>query len=140
MNAYPEDFSFEYRWQLGSVPPPYYYEYTIQVNADGSGGIELLPDYPMHHPVMRTASLSLNRDTLEYLFDEMQKAGLFENTCQLVDNNWIGGSKSTLVVHALGKDYRVPYSISSADMRRLESVFLAIQELIPSQLLNGLPG
>lgn len=140
MLGYPDDFSFKYNWQMGSVPPPYYYEYTIQVNSDGSGQVELLPDYPMHHPGKRTAALNLDRKTMEYLFKEMSEAGLFEINCPEIDPNWTGGSQSALNVHAWGKDYNVPFSISSADRLRVEPVFLAIQELLPSQLLKGLPG
>ncbi len=138
MNSYPEDFSFRFRWQMGSVPPPYYYEYTIHVNADGTGDIELLPDYPQNHPQKRTAPLHLNKTTLSYLFEEMQTANLFDKDWTEVDPNWISGNHAALDVHAWGKDFLVPYSISSADARRMEPVFLAIQELIPPQLLNGL--
>jgi hypothetical protein len=140
MNLYPEDFSFRFRWQMGNVPPPYYYEYTIRVSADGTGDIELLPDYPQHHPQKRTAPLHLNKTTLVYLFEEMQTASLFEKDCVEVESNWIGGSQAALDIHAWGKDFHVPYSVSSADAHRLEPVFQAIQELIPSQLLNGLLG
>jgi hypothetical protein len=140
MNSYPDDFSFTYRWKLGSVPPPYYYEYTIRVKEDGTGDIELLPDYPEHHPQKRTAPMRLNKTTLKFLFEEMQSAGLFEKACAEVESNWIGGSQASLDVRAWGKDFHVPFSISSADTRRLEPVFLAIQELIPPHLLNGLPG
>jgi hypothetical protein len=140
MTSYPDDFSFRFRWQLGSVPPPYYYEYTIKINADGTGDIELLPDYPQHHPQKRTAPLRLNKTTINYLFEEMQSAGLFENVCPEVESNWTGGSQASLDVHAWGKEYHVPYSISSADLHRMEPVYLAIQELIPAQMLKGLPG
>jgi len=140
MNSYPQDFSFQFRWHMGSVPPPYYYEYTIRVNPDGTGSIDLLPDYPQNHPQKRTAPLRLEQSMLEYLFQEMKTAGLFDKACVEVDSNWIGGSQAALDVNAWGKDYHVPFSISSADTQRLEPVFLAIQELIPSQLLNGLPG
>jgi hypothetical protein len=140
LNSYPEDFSFRFRWQMGSVPPPYYYEYTITIEADGSGNIELLPDYPQNRPQKRTAPLRLNKTIISSLFEEMQTAGLFEKVCAEVESNWTGGSQASLDVHAWGKDFHVPYSISSSDMQRLEPVFLSIQEFVPTQLLNGLPG
>jgi len=140
MVGFPEDFSFTYRWQMGSVPPPYYYEYTVQVNPDGAGTIELLPDYPVHHPEKRVVTIRLDTKTMGTLYEEMQNAGVFDQPFQLVDTNWLGGSKSSLDVHAEEKDFHVPSAISSADARRLEPVYLAIQELLPSQLLSGLPG
>lgn len=140
MSTYPDDFSFTYRWKMGSVPPPYYYEYTIRVNNDGSGDVSLLPDYPENHPQKRSASLRLNKSTLVFLFEEMQSAGLFEKEFPEVDSNWFEGSRAALTVQAWGKDFHVPFAISSADNHRLEPVFLAIQELIPPHLLNGLPG
>jgi hypothetical protein len=140
MNSYPEDFTFRFRWQLGNVPPPYYYEYTITIKADGSGDIELLPDYPQNHPEKRQAPLHLNKTTLSYLFEEMQTASLFDKACLEVESNWTGGSRASLDVQAWGKNFHVPYSISSMDAQRMDPVYLAIQELIPNQLLNGLPG
>jgi hypothetical protein len=140
MSSYPEDFAFRFRWQMGSVPPPYYYEYTITVTADGTGSIELLPDYPQNHPQKRNSTLRLTKTILTNLFEEMQSAGLFEKISLEVESNWTGGSQATLDVHAWDKDFHIPYSISSIDAQRMEPVFLAIQELIPSQLLNGLPG
>jgi hypothetical protein len=140
MVGYPEDFSFSYRWQMGSVPPPYYYEYTVQVNPDGGGTIELLPDYPMHHPEKRVISIQLDSKKMEKLFEEMQNAGIFDQPFHLVDSSWLGGSRSSLDVRADGQDFHIPAAISSADSRRLDPVFLAIQELLPSQLLSGLPG
>lgn len=140
MAVIPEEFSFEYQWQMGSVPPPYYYEYSIKVEANGAGAVELLPDYPMHHPVPRTLEINVGHFSLECLYIEMTKDELFEKECRGVDSNWGGESLSSLVVRAWGKEYKVPSLISSADRRRLEPVFLAIRELIPSQFLYGFPG
>jgi len=140
MAVIPEDFSFEYQWQMGSVPPPYYYEYSVKVDTNGSGVVELLPDYPMHHPVPRTVEINVGHSTLECLYMEMTKVELFEKECRVVDSDWVGGSLSSLVVRAWGKEYKVPSFISSADTRRLEPLFLAIRGLIPSQILYGFPG
>jgi len=42
----PADFSLRYAWREGSLPPPYHYAYRITLAADGSGAMQLVPDYP----------------------------------------------------------------------------------------------
>ena len=45
LDTRPADFNVIYEWQEGSLPPPYHYEYTITIKADGQGQIVMIPDY-----------------------------------------------------------------------------------------------
>ena len=46
MQSRPEDFTLQYDWCAGSMPPPYHYEYTIRIGPDLQGEIVFHPDYP----------------------------------------------------------------------------------------------
>lgn len=49
----PEDFRLVYEWRAGTYPPPYHYEYVIQVGPGDSGEITFWPDYPGENVVPR---------------------------------------------------------------------------------------
>ena len=41
-----EPFTITYRWCEGTVPPPDYYEFAIQIGPENEGQIRFSPDYP----------------------------------------------------------------------------------------------
>lgn len=72
----PGDFSVAYHWENGSLPPPNHYEYTIMIEADGSGQMTLIPDYPGGDVPVWEERFTLSAAQLDALYATLQAHGL----------------------------------------------------------------
>lgn len=61
-----EIVSICYHWTAGSLPPPGYYEYTIEISATGAV-LDFLPDYAQHFPPRWVECFPLPAGTLSAL-------------------------------------------------------------------------
>ena len=46
----PDDFQVQYYWEVGSLPPPYFYAYTITLGPEAKGEIRFMPGYSNDDP------------------------------------------------------------------------------------------
>lgn len=128
--ACPNDFSIEYSWQSGSVPPPYYYEYTVTIHSDGRGWVTLLPDYPQNHPQPRRAEFFIAQKDFQRLWETMHASGLFEHGWKPAQPGGpIGGEAACLTIRRGSEVIQVPYLLSMVDGLRFAPVYEAIRDL-----------
>jgi hypothetical protein len=64
-----------YRWQEGSCPPPYHYDYTIRVGPGLHGEIKYRPDYGFNDPPVWNESFNPSARQLASLSDLMHAKG-----------------------------------------------------------------
>src|SRR5690242_15643215 len=64
----PADFTASYHWAEGSLPPPFHYEYTIDVAADGTVTLTYVPDYPNEGVPEWVETVSLDAAQLDALY------------------------------------------------------------------------
>ncbi|HMP41352.1 MAG TPA: hypothetical protein PKA05_13295, partial [Roseiflexaceae bacterium] len=64
----PADFALVYQWREGSLPPPYHYEYDIELQPSGLGEIRMRPDYPADGVPLWIESFSLSDSQLDSLY------------------------------------------------------------------------
>ena len=132
MNSRPIDFSIQYKWCEGTVPPPYYYEYTIWLGPGSRGRIDFLPDYPMHNPPVWTEPFDVEAEALDRLYALMVEKGVFKRSWTEIDDGRIGGSLEWMRVTVAGKKFTVPSVIEEAGI--VKDIYSAIKALVPESI------
>lgn len=122
----PDDFSLVYHWQEGSLPPPYHYEYSIIIQSDRQGHIEMLPDYPSDQTPVWEEVFTVTADDLDQLYALLLEKNFFQENWTAQDGPPVGGSSEQLVVSAQGQDYAIS-SFVLADQQSAASEIMAYQ-------------
>jgi hypothetical protein len=104
----PADFAVRYDWAEGSLPPPYHYEYTIDIAADGAVTLTYVPDYPGDEVPVWTETLTLEAAALDGLYADLAGQGLFTTDWRGEDDTPVGGSSERLTATANGVTIEVP--------------------------------
>ncbi|MCJ7626089.1 MAG: hypothetical protein MUO76_21565 [Anaerolineaceae bacterium] len=133
MISRPDDFRFRLEWAAGSMPPPYHYEYTIQVEA-GQGLITFFPDYPSADTPMWEETFVVDEPEMEGLFQLMAAKKVFRDTWQRQQEPTTGGSRSWLEVTCGKIVYKVPYDLEYAEQKALDEVYDSVRSLIPRDI------
>ncbi len=115
-----------YHWAEGSVPPPGYYEYTIEVSAAG-GALTFLPDYPQHHPPCWKETFSIMPDAWAELNRIVQNLWA-EPAPPKTDNPYRVGGSDQHITLILPDGTNV---IIQASESRLQPAFDAIRSMVP---------
>jgi hypothetical protein len=126
----PEDFLVVYQWVEGSVPPPYHYEYSIRVRANGKGEIRMIPDYPGQGVPEWRETFKVKPERLAKLH-----AGFTEQ--EVYSKKWhepkpeetpIGGPSDWMTVTADGEKTKIPAYAQGLDA---EAVYGPVRRLVP---------
>ncbi len=129
----PDDFSIEYRWREGSVPPPDHYEYTIHLGPGTKGRVVFSPDYPEHHPPVWTESFNIEKGSMEMLYRLMEGKGIFTKRWTETDEA-LGGPLESVKIRADGRDFMVPGGIRERE--DVEEVYGLIRSSVPEETWN----
>lgn len=132
----PEDFAVVYHYNVGSLPPEYYYEYTIYIDhsggmvtyqhgyGDGDEGFE-----------MWSETFPLAPEQVEALYDTMVEQGVWSRRWQQEEQMPTGGDVEWLEVTAQGESVEVPTYVAGADNQRaIREVYSAINTLLPDAI------
>lgn len=125
----PADFALTYNWIAGSMPPPYHYEYTIDIAADGGGTIKFQPDYS--DELVWTETFTLTPTQLDDLYAMLRDHGVFSTSWRAQDNPPVGGSHEQMSISANGTTTRVPFFPADGEVA-LQPVYAAINDLVPT--------
>jgi hypothetical protein len=128
-----ESFHLVYAWAEGSLPPPGYYEYRIEIeNRDGK--IIFLPDYPQHNPPRWIETFPCTEEALTYLYEKIVAVRIFTKQWKAARQFHIGGSTQSLIICAGGKTTKIPYDLNSSGQKILQPVFEAVKEIVPRSI------
>ena len=136
MKVRPEDFSIQYWWREGSVPPPYHYEYSIYLGPGSMGKVIFYPDYPMDKPPVWTETFSIDDKALNELYDLIIEKGLFDKRWSEIEDPPVGGSLEWLEVVAHECHIVVPSAINEYQV--VNDVYSMIRSLVPKRLWSKL--
>jgi hypothetical protein len=138
MMARPDDFSLQYEWREGSLPPPYHYEYTISIAPDGRGQVVMVPDYPSDKVPTWTETFTLQPAQLDTLYQSLVEQGLFRQSWRAQDNPPVGGSSQSLVITAQGKTVVLPAYVLIEQEAAAEEIYAAVMALVPKPIWDKL--
>ena len=135
--ARPDDFSVTYDWYEGSLPPPYHYEYTVSIAADGAGQVVYTPDYPGGETPTWTEDFALDAAQLDALYAQVRDLGVLTTTWSEADDIPVGGSHSTLTIVASGKTIDIP-AFPARMAEQADSAKSAVYSAVPAEIWDRL--
>jgi hypothetical protein len=136
--ARPGDFSVRYDWFEGSLPPPYHYEYTVAIAADGTGTVTMVPDYPGDAVPVWTESFTLDQAALDDLYRQLAASGAFTTRWAEEDDPPVGGSYATTSLTANGASVSIPSSVVPAQSAAQGEIAAAINAQVPQEIWDRL--
>ena len=138
MQPVPDDLFIRYDWHEGTIPPPYHYEYTISIGADGRGQVEMMPGYSSSAAPVWTEGFSVSPEALAGLYRLMGKRRLLATRWREIERPPVGGSTNWLSVTAGGRQVCTPAFIVPAQQPAAEAVYAAIKALVPQEIWDRL--
>jgi hypothetical protein len=135
----PMDFQLEYYWSTGSLPPIYYYNYTIAIGPEETGTIVFQAGYNGNDAPVWTETFILNPGELDALYLSLHQAGAFSKTWQQMEDIPDGGSVDDLSITAYKNTYSIPSYIEGDDQSRdMHAVYGEIEALVPQEIWDDL--
>lgn len=134
----PGDFSVEYGWAEGSLPPPYHYEYGINIQPDGKSQITFVPDYPSASAPKWVESFTVSGAKLDGLYRLMAEEGLFTREWKQTDSPPTGAPSHSLTVTAGGKTFGVRDYLIPEQEPAASAMFEAVEALVPGDIRASL--
>jgi len=134
----PEDFQVRYEFYEGSLPPPYYYQYSVQIGPREQAEISLTPDYPGEGVPTWTESFTLSAGELDALYSELVSLRLLSTRWKAQAVPPVGGSRERLVATVNGKEIIVPSFPVSSQQARARELLQAVRSVAPHDLMNSL--
>lgn len=126
----PDDFAFTFVHSDGSVPPPFHAEWTVRLEADGSGSAAFTPDYSGDGVPTYKARFEVSDADADAIYTDMRDAGLLEEITPTEDPP-IGGSVETATIYADGETFDVP-AFDESGGAPLAAVSDAVKGLVPA--------
>ena len=129
----PDDFSLSFDWNTGALPPKYHYAYVITIGPGPQGEFEYIPGYDDSNKSNRwVTSFPLSKDELEELYLYLDDQDIFRARWN-TGRGLIGGSTTSLILTAYGKEYQIPSinEIKDADKILIEEVMDEIRGYVP---------
>lgn len=134
----PDDLLITYEWREGSLPPPYHYEYSVRVQADGKGEVTMVPDYPGDGVPVWTEPFTLTPAQLDQLYAALVDKGLLSERWAEDQNPPVGGSSEHMSVVAAGRTIEIPAFVVPAQQSRAATLYLALRSFVPAPIFEGL--
>jgi hypothetical protein len=123
-----KDFTLQYDWCAGSMPPPHHYEYTIRIGPGLEGEIVFHPDYPGLGAPEWTEPFDVAEEPLDALY-ALVKEQVLSREWVKVEDGTVGGSLEWMSGTADGQHFQVPSRVEEEEA--LEPVYAAIKALVP---------
>jgi len=106
------DFSLIFEWTTGALPPKYHYAYVITIGPGTQGEFEYSSGYDSSGKSNRwIAPFTLSEDALEELHRYLENQDIFR-TSWTTGRGLIGGSTTSLIITAYGKEYQSRVSVN----------------------------
>lgn len=134
----PADFSFEYAWRAGSMPPPHHYAFSISGSASGRGRIVFVPGYAFENPPSWQEEFAIDAAAWSTFKHLLQAKKTFARRWREIDSQAVGGSRRSFVFRRDGKETRIPADLSPADAAAAAELEAAVRALVPEALWQSL--
>jgi hypothetical protein len=135
----PDDFQVQYTWETGSLPPPYFYAYTITLGPEAKGEISFVPGYSNNDPPRWIETWDLAADDLDQLYAILLYTGAFTKDWSQLEDIPTGGSADKLLITAYGQQFSIPsYVAGEQQAKDIRVVYNRIGTLVPQAIWNKL--
>ncbi|MEO0557681.1 MAG: hypothetical protein AAF170_05790 [Bacteroidota bacterium] len=131
----PDDFALRYQWRAGSMPPPHHYSVRVEIEADGSGTVQMTPDYSGADVPTWTLPFHLDAEAIDDLYTTLGLEGLFSIDWQEPPGPpRVGGSLWSVTATAGGQQATVKNLMVSPEGERPKAIREVIWEAVPKGL------
>ena len=134
--AMPDDFGLSLNWNTGALPPQYRYEYVITIGPGAQGELDFLPGYDGASGSERwVVPFEISRAELENVYAYFADNDLLRARWN-TGRELIGGSTTSLIVTAFGKEYQIPSisELQGEDKQLVEKAMDAIRAVVPETI------
>jgi hypothetical protein len=138
MKARPEDFSVSYEWRAGSMPPPYHYEYSIQIGPGEQGKVVYRPDYDSDKVPTWTEPVTVTKQHLADLYGIVMDRKLLREKWGNVQDPPVGGSVQWAEIVSGGKTYEIPRHLQGFQQDAAATLYDAVKGLVPQETWDKL--
>jgi hypothetical protein len=130
----PEDFAVRYRWETGSLPPPYHYEIDLTLGPDDEGRLALQLGYSAEEEPPRIRAFDLPAGALDELYARFGELKLLRGGWQPEKDPPIGGSLEWMEVTAGGKTVELPAFVRGKRGEDAAAAYEAVRALVPEDV------
>jgi len=125
-----QDYSLEYEYHSGPLPPPHNYGYAIEVRPDGTATHTL----DIFGEESSEFNFTVAPAELEELCSLMAEQGVWSNDWQIDDeeDGKVGGSRRRLRVYMEDRTIVIPGTV--IDIDDIKPVYRAINNLVPAEI------
>ncbi|HEY5125544.1 MAG TPA: hypothetical protein VIK14_17585 [Ignavibacteria bacterium] len=97
---------FEYYFNVGSLPPPYHYSYTITLSTDGAGELVYTKGYTYDDKNTSRYSFELSKEKLKNLKNAVKESDVLNLDIETLPNEEIpdGGHSDELKIYGVEND------------------------------------
>ena len=132
----PDDFSLSFDWNTGALPPKYRYAYVITIGPGPQGEFEYISGYDSSNESNRwVTSFPLSKEKLGELYSYLENQDILRTRWN-TGRGLIGGSTTSLILTAYGKEYQIPSinELKDADKILIEEVMDEIRGYVPDSI------
>ncbi len=138
MKPQPADFSVDYEWRAGTMPPPYHYEYSILIGPGEQGQIVYQPDYDSENVPTWSEEFTVTRQQLSDLYNLVVDRKLLREKWGKVTDPPVGGSLQWAEITAHGKTYKIPSHLQGFQEEAAGTLYEAVRGMVPQETWDKL--
>src|SRR4051812_12998157 len=130
----PVDFTVNYKWRAGSMPPPFHYEYSVVIGPGTEGKVVYTPNYPSDGVPTWTETFSVTSEQLDQLYNLVLAKKVFATNWQRMQDFPVGGSQEWADVTANGREISIPEFVQSPDDVAAGAIYSTVKEFVPQAI------
>ena len=129
----PEDFSLVFAWDTGALPPEFRYDYVITIGPGAQAEFEYVPGYgDKNDPDFWVTSFEISEYQLISIFEYFNNNNFFRTKWKSGEIR-VGGSNTSMIITAFGKDTRIPSisELDGEDLRKVQAAHEFVRQFVP---------
>ncbi len=120
------------------MPPPGYWEYTIEIEPGGAGRVSVLRDYPSWKVRAWKEKFTVHPLHLDWLYGIMTENHLFDSDWSVRGEISVGGGGESMRVHANGRDFSISPHPAERWRGAAAKIYDSLRALVPAEMWASL--
>ncbi len=117
-------FEIIYHWTEGSVPPPYHYDYSVEIQEDRTGIVSYRPDYDLEGVPVWNRYFTIPHDLFSRLHDLLESDGFYKLCWKQALKIIVGGSQEWCDGIIENNEFHIPAGLTREDADKARPLYL----------------
>ncbi len=126
------DLLIEFSYAAGTMPPPHHYSYTLNIDINGRGLIEYIPDYDFDGVPVWSYSFVLADESLAAVKNGVETILKITDRIKRVEKRTVGGSLKSAVIYSEQGVIKIQSDIESNPV--VDEFYSSIKGAIPDEI------